>query len=215
MAVMSKLPIVLLAVLVSAAARAEAPGPSTYAELIAKADAGETVDYTALRQAYPLSPGYAPYSEDSRTLFIESFQAFDAGDCATSMTKAKQSLAIDYVNFAAHGFLGDCLERTGNHAGAEREEAHRKGLLDSLTGSGDGKSVATAYVVVTMAEERALLAINGVREERQSLLHRDNREFDEISGPDKDGREHTLFFDISAPFESLMRRFDKDKGESK
>jgi hypothetical protein len=207
--------IFLLPVLAAGMARAEsAPGPTTYAELIAKAEAGEAVDFTALRHAYPASPGYAPYSDESRSLFIESFQAFDAGDCTAATAKAKQSLAIDYTNFAAHGFLGDCLERAGDHAGALREEAMRKGFLDSLRGSGDGKSVETAYVIVTMAEERALLAINDVEEEQQALLTSNGHEFDQISGKGKDGKVHTLFFDVTAPFEGLGRALETRKGDS-
>ncbi len=206
---------IAFAFLASSLAHAEVPGPTTYADLIAKADAGEKVDFTALRRAYTASPGYAPYSEESRTLFIDAFTALEAHDCATATAKAKQSLAIDYVNFALHGFLSECLEHAGDHAGAAREDAIRVGLIDSLTGNGDGKSVATAYVVVTMAEERALLAINDVEEDEQALLMSNGHEFDRITGKGKDGQTHTMFFDVTAPFESLGRALEKPKGEPK
>lgn len=190
------------------------PPATTYEGWIAKAEAGDpSVDYTALRRAYAVSPGYSPYDFQGRTLFTDAFAALNANDCATATAKAKQSLAVDYVNFALHALLSECLGRAGDHVGAKREYNIRQGLIDSLFGSGDGKSVATAYVVVTMAEERAVLAVKDVHEEMQALITSNGRQYDQITGRDKDGVEQTLFFDVSAPFGSLDRTFNKGKSK--
>lgn len=206
---MRSIPVWCAAACLLAQAALADPAPAAYAGLVAKAEAGESVDFTALRNAYIASPDYAPYSDDSRSLFVDAYKALEANDCAAATAKAKASLAIDYTNFALHGFLSECLARAGDPKGASREDAIRKGLLDSLLGSGDGKSVKTAYVVVTMSEERAILAINGVTEEEQALITSDGREFDQITGPDEKGQKHTLFFDVSAPFTGLNRMFEK------
>jgi hypothetical protein len=64
-----------------------------------------------------------------------------------------------------------------------------------------------------MKLHRILLAVKGVNEEQQALLHDGGRMYDQITGKDKDGAVHTLFFDVSAPFEGLGGALQK--GESK
>src|SRR5262249_30557173 len=126
---------------------------TAYDVLIGKAEAGETIDYTALRNAYPFSLNYEPYGTKSKPLFLDAWKAFENKDCKTAMSKAAESLKMNYINFALHTVRSECFKEAGDIAGSTREAAISKGLALSLLGTGDGKSLKTAYVVVTIGEE--------------------------------------------------------------
>lgn len=196
------LPILLLAT----AAHAET---ATYEALVAKAQAGGNVDYTALRNAYPASPSYDPYGTRSKPLFLDAWKAFEDRDCKTAMEKSQASLEINYVNFALHTVRSECLSQAGDKLGADREGAIAKGLAQSLLATGDGKSTGTAYVVVTMGEEVAVLAYLGFNEEQQALVGDGGHHYDLLSGHDRDGKMQSAYFNIDAPFGGLGKMLDK------
>ncbi|HEX4861902.1 MAG TPA: DUF4919 domain-containing protein [Rhizomicrobium sp.] len=187
---------------------AAAPAVS-YEAWIAKAEAGDPgADFTALRRAYVLSDGYDPYNRSSETPFMDAWKAFQAKDCATALSKSDEALKIDYTIMALHFVRSDCFKQAGDAARSAREAAIGKGLMESVLASGDGKSVKTAYVVVTMGEERMLLDYLDMPEEEQSLLGDDGHMLDAITGVNrKTGQKQTAFFNVDGPFFGLAKKF--------
>ncbi len=196
----------LAAVLASGASAADAP---TYEDLVARADAGDaTVDYTALRLAYVQSATYDPYAMQTRPLFAAAWQAFQAKDCTTAVASARAMFKINYVTIPMHFVVSDCLKQAGDTAGADREAAIARGLAESLRNSGDGKSLDTAYVVVTLSEEGFILSMLGFKEERQALLNHDGHQIDLLEGKDdQTGEARSAYFNVDAPFAGLARQF--------
>lgn len=187
--------------------------PKPYADLVAQAESGDpATDYTALRNAYVVSGEYDGYSTKVHELYDVLWPAFQAKDCAKAIATSDEMLKIDYTLVTVHFIRSDCFKQMGDQARAGREDAIGKGLAHSLLSSGDGKSTATAYVVVTMAEERFVLGYLELKEEKQSLVNAGGHNFDLIEGTNtKTGEKASAFFNVDAMFGSLTRSLQKPK----
>jgi hypothetical protein len=127
---------------------------ATYDALIAKAAGGDrSVDFTALRSAYPFTTQWDAFGNTTRPIMQQADAAAKGKDCATALEKIDEVLRIDYTIVAAHRLRSDCLK--GDAARIESRIAD--GLMDSLTHGGKGKSEDTAYPVMTLYEEREIL----------------------------------------------------------
>jgi hypothetical protein len=181
--------------------------------LVAQAESGDpATDYAALRNAYAVSDGYDGYSLAIHEMYNVLWPAFQAKDCAKVIATSDQILKIDYTPVAVHFIRSDCFKQMGDQARADHEEAIGRGLARSLLGSGDGKSAATAYVVVTMAEERFVLSFLELNEERQSLVTGGGHNYDLIEGKNqKTGEKASAYFNVDALFAGMARAFEKEK----
>jgi hypothetical protein len=197
---------VLCLLLLPIAALADAD--SDYAALVAKADAGDaTTDYTALRNAYAQSSAYDPYGMDWRAMKNEAFTALQGKDCATALARADAILKLDYTSVEGHALRAACAQQNNDSATMTREQAIAKGLLNSVTASGDGKSADTAYMVTTMAEEQFLLLSARTREAGQALLQTKKGPVDEITAVDfTSGAKSTVYFNVNALFAGMVRQ---------
>jgi len=182
-----------------------------YQDLVARAEAGDaTLDYTALRLSYAQSDSYDPYARETADLFSAAWNVFQAKDCVTVLAKTQALLKINYVSIPMHMVRSDCLAQSGDKAGANRELAIGQGLAHSLLASGDGKSTATAYVVVTLSEEGFVLSDLGFNKERQSLVRDGDHFYDLLDGHDaKTGEARSALFNIDALFVGMARQLTK------
>ena len=187
-------------------AHAQQPAKN-FSDLVAQAESGDTTtDYSALRASYAESDGYDPYSLKVRGLYDVIWPAFQAKDCAKVVSVSDQMLKIDYTLVSVHLMRADCFKQMGDSVRSAHEEAIGKGLAQSLLHSGDGKSIETAYAVVTMAEERFVLNALGLKEERQSLLNHDGHMYDLIQGPNENtGGPTSALFNVDALFAGMAR----------
>jgi hypothetical protein len=85
----------------------------------------------------------------------------------------------NHLDVLAHKALALALEKVGNEALARRHNFIAQGLLRSLVNSGDGQSAATAFRVIRVDEEYALLYLLELGEEveQQSLMEIDSVEY--------------------------------------
>jgi hypothetical protein len=197
---------VVLAVLLAGPAAADA-----YTDLVARAEQGDaTLDYAALRNAYALSDHYDPYAAQTRPLFDAAWNAFQAKDCNRAVASARAMFAINYVTIPMHFVVSDCLRQAGDAAGADREAAIARGIAKSLLDSGDGKSIATAYHVVSLNEEGFVLTMLGFHEEKQALLSDGGHQYDLLEGKDeKTGEPRSAYFNIDAIFAGEAKMLGK------
>jgi hypothetical protein len=197
--------IAALLLLCASAAAADAP---KYQDLVARAEQGDaTLDYTALRLSYADADTYDPYAMKTQALFSQAWQAFQAKDCKTALEKIDEFLKVNYVTIPLHFVRSDCLKQAGDDAGAAREEAIGRGLATSLMNSGDGKTPATAYVVVTLSEEGFVETALGFHEAQQALIQDNGHVYDQITGPDeKTGETRSAYFDVGALFAGQARQ---------
>ena len=170
-----------------------------FAALVADAEAGKPVDYTALRAAYPYTTSWDPYGNKTDAALEQALAAQKGGDCASALDRLDQIIKTDFTIDGAHALRADCL---GKDRGAA-ENAIADGLIHSLMDSGDGVTEKTAYVVVTSREERDVLANHHIQTKTRQVNLRgsDGHYYDRVDGISfKKGvaENHTLFFDVSA-----------------
>jgi hypothetical protein len=127
---------------------------ATYDELTARAAAGDkSVDFTALRTAYPFTRQWDAFGGTISPLMEQANATAKGKDCATALEKIDEVLKIDYTVIEAHRVRSDCLK--GDAARIESRIAD--GLMESLKRGGKGKTEDTAYPVMSLHEERDLL----------------------------------------------------------
>jgi hypothetical protein len=170
-----------------------------FAALVADAEAGKAVDYGQLRAAYPYTTSWDPYGNKTDAILEQAVAAQKGGDCVTALDKLDQIIKTDFTIDGAHALRADCL---GKDKGAT-ENVIANGLIHSLMDSGDGASEKTGYVVVTMREERDVLANRHIQTKTRQTNVRgsDGHYYDRVDGISlKNGvaENRTLFFDVSA-----------------
>lgn len=88
---------------------------------------------------------------------------------------------------------------------------HYFAMLDVIYTSGDGKSIATAYVVLKVNDEYQILSDKGLRSAGQALLNgpTDRLTIDKKSQKKVKGQQKIkeLYFNVSKPFEYLDGQF--------
>jgi Domain of unknown function (DUF4919) len=196
--------IVLGAVLFSGSSFAAGP---SYEDFVTQLKAGKLdIDYTAFRLSYAASPKYEPYGIATAGLANAMKTAFNAGDCATAMARAKDIMEANFVQIDAHFVTGLCHKKAGNEEGARQERAVTDGLINSVLKSGDGKSPQTAFVVISIDEEYKALAAMGLVLNRQSLVVLQGLSFDRMEAKTRDGGQAvTLYFNIDRMRAQMMR----------
>jgi hypothetical protein len=168
-----------------------------YQSLLEAAKAGDkTVDWQALRFAYADRPGFTSTVEgDERTHALAMRQAFKAGDYAGAIVEAKAVMDEDFVDPEAHLIASQAYAKSRFVGEAQREKAMAVGLLTSIQ-TGDGRSAATAYSVISVKEEYVLMATSGRRVTRQSLTQQDGHSYDVLETVDSAGAVATFYFQI-------------------
>src|SRR6266480_2380735 len=182
----------------------------SFAALLERAKKSDaTLDFKELRMAYTETADYSPYGGDRETR-KKMFAALNAGEFDAAVESAEKILAKNYVEINAH-FVAYVAHRESGRA--EKATFHKfmfDGLVKSITGSGDGKTAETAYVVITTDEEYSLFNILGLRPAGQSLITRNGHSFDRMTATNPKTNETVVyFFNIDKPFNWLGQSLKK------
>lgn len=168
-----------------------------------------TVDFKALRLSYAETADYKPYDDD-KVKKDEMFEALRNKDYEKAAAAAQAVLGKKFVDIEAH-FVCSIAFREVKNAG--QYAFHRfvmKGLVDSILGSGDGKTPETAFIIIETGEEYALLSIMGFEVVRQSLVKSNGHSYDKMETKRrKTGETAVFFFNVDIPFNWLNSRFKK------
>jgi len=186
-------------------AAAQAPA-SRYEELLVQAKADPTsVDFTRLRQAYVDSAQYDPYGVEEATARGAMVKAFSERDCDGALKHAQTILDKNYLHIDAHFAAAMCYQRSQQVKEEQQHRAMALGLLNSVKGSGDGKTPETAYVVIAISEEYSLLSVLRLKKVRQALANTPGHKVDAMIVQDRSGAEFTVFFNVDSPFQWFAR----------
>ena len=217
MAIISRVPGVALLLLgltlLSGNVRAAEP---SYDDYVAQVKAGKLdIDYTAFRMAYAASPKYEPYGA-ARLLLGPMKKAYVAGDCQAAMAHAKEVLEVNFVQIDAHMVTAACQKRAGNEEEARREHAVFMGLVRSVFNSGDGKSPETAFVVIAIDEEYAVMAALSLTLVTQALINHGGSAFDRLEVKRRDSDQPlTLYFNVDRPQAQFARTLQNTSPQKK
>lgn len=155
--------VAVLALLMAAGLACAAPAPG-YDELLAQAKSDNAaVNFRALRYAYAESGYYDPYDANVAELRASMVKAFAGEDCANAIKSAQAIVEKNYVYIDAHMVLDLCYRRFDQPQQAKHHGLMAHGLINSIVASGDGKSPKTAFVVISIGEEYAVLGRLGLR----------------------------------------------------
>lgn len=184
--------------------------PRSFALLLERAKKSDpTLDFKELRLAYTETTDYSPYGGDRETR-KKMFAALSAKEFDSAVESAEKILAKNFVEINAH-FVAYVAHRESGRA--EKATFHKfmfDGLVKSITGTGDGKTAETAFVVITTDEEYTLFNILGLRPAGQSLITQNGHSFDRMTVTNPKTNETVVyFFNIDKPFNWLGQGLKK------
>jgi hypothetical protein len=187
---------------VAALAAARPAHQAAFADLVRRAQAGEKIDFAALRAESVYAPDWDFYDSKISNMVTQADAAAKGKDCATALDLTAQLLKIDFLVDSAHSIRSDCLEDS-DRAASRIEEGIADGLIHSLMDSGDGDTEKTAYKVATLREEMDVLANRHIQiKARQTTIRgSDGHYYDQIQGisvRNSDVRALTVYFDVSS-----------------
>ena len=189
---------------------AQKPSAARYKELLAKLKKGERdVDFTELRMSFTESDEYSPYGGD-RDARKAMFAALNAGDWDEALKQSAKILEKNYVDINGHFGAFVSSARKGEEERAQFHKYVFDGLIKSVQGGGDGRSMEKAFVVISTDEEYALLNVLGLRPMSQALMTGGGHKYDKFSAVDPETKKtYEFYFQIDKPFGWLGQSLKK------
>lgn len=157
-----------------------------------------SVNFTELRLAFFESPNYNPYAP--MMTYRPMNTALAQKNFEEALKIADSVLAKNFVEINAHMTAQIAHQELGN---TERAQFHKymvDGLLNSIKSNRDGKSVDSAYEVISINEEYGLIRSLGLRPIKQALVPDKGRHFDAITVVDQTGKESVIYFNVDKSF---------------
>lgn len=162
------------------------------------------VDYTALRMAWAEYEGYDPLFFASGD-YKRSVEAIAEAGKSSSLADVTKLCVDDFDKYFTDIIWNStCALAYKSLDAKENEDFHAAlvlGLADSVLSSGDGRSPETAFVLVSLSEERFVLGVLRVKKLHQALVEHDGRHYDMWSAEGrKTGKKFSIYFDIERPY---------------
>jgi hypothetical protein len=167
------------------------------------AGAGEpVVDFARLRIEYGDRDDFHAVCERDRPV-SRLFELAGRRDWERSLAVARTWLKACPVDIDAHFISAVALEELGRPAESREHQRWFRGLVESVLASGDGRTPATAYVVISVFEEYSVLRALRLRHRSQVLL---KEQIDALAVEREDGSRTTVYFNPAAHFRRLKKR---------
>jgi hypothetical protein len=184
-----------------------------YEELLSKAKSDpETVDFQELRLVYARSSHYSPYHTPAGDQSSWE-QLIRQTDGQAALRAVDGRLDQNYLDVESHLLAAFVYGRMDETTKADYHRRFGGGLLESILNSGDGQTPETAYTVIIVAEEYAVLGYLGLELRSQALVEGEGHYFDEMHVHHRQtGKDSTLYFNIDIPHAWLDRQIDEDPG---
>jgi Domain of unknown function (DUF4919) len=165
------------------------------------------VNFKDLRFTYTETKQYSPYGGDgnSKKAMIAELEA---GEYEKALASGEKVLAANYLDVDAH-FVAFAANR---HLGRKEKANYHKyvfqNLLKSISDSGDGKTMETAFLVISVDEEYAWFNFMGLKPSGQSKVEENGHSYDRMTAVDpKTKQSATYFFNIDKPYNWLLESF--------
>lgn len=157
-----------------------------------------SVNFTELRIAFYESPLYHPLTP------MMTYRPLNAAlaqkNYEEALKIASSVLEKNFVEVNAHIVAQIAYQETGNVERAEFHKFMTEGLLNSIKASGDGKTTATAFEIISINEEYGLLRSLGVRPIKQALVQDKGHTYDALTVVDpQTNQQSTVYFNADKP----------------
>lgn len=175
--------------------------PDRYQELVAQAEnTDDPVDFVELREAFLKSQAFIQHetvSSQVSDLRKEMFEAMNRDDATKVRDKARAIIKLDFLDLEAQKSRYQACTILKEEPCATRGKRTELGLLKAVVSSGDGKSCATAWKVVTINEEYFILRMRGYKMQEQSVAQEAGKTCDKMHVVDEDGKTRDVYFGIN------------------
>jgi hypothetical protein len=138
------------------------------------------------------------------------FVALNAKEYDKALVSSEKILAGNYLDINGH-FVAYAAN---GHLGVSEKAAYHKyvfeNLLKSITDSGDGKTMETAFAVISVDEEYVFFNYMGLRPAGQALIEDKGHHYDKMTALDpKTNQSNVYYFNIDKPFNWLGNSLKK------
>ncbi len=178
---------------------------SEYGDLLARVKEGElSVDFQRLRFSYMESPERRAAKDVSQER-AEMGRAIADRNFGRALELSEVVLKAAFIDIDGH--LTACVanEELQQKWWSDYHKNVFGRLLDSILNWGDGQTAATAYKVISIQEEYAVLRVLGVTPVRQSLQRADGHSYDVFSvKDDRSGEDMQVFFNVDIPMANYL-----------
>ncbi len=182
------------------------PTASRYGALVERLRAGDlSVDLADLRQAYTET---AEYRAMMMGVYQQLWRPLSAGDFPTALQTAETVLQRNYVEINAHMVASIANEQLGNVPRAQFHKSVADGLLRVVMSKGDGKTPETAYEVIDISEEYAVMRALNLTMKGQGLSMPPNGpKVDSLTVVDnRTKEERVLYFNVDRSMAAMTRK---------
>ncbi len=146
-----------------------------------------------------MSNEYAPYAVDQEGVEMLNRASREANVQAVILL-AERLLKSYYLNIEAHLMAAAAYSQIGDETKASYHGKFGKRLLDSILASGNGRTRETAFVVINVGEEYAVLRALGIQPESQSLLTGTGHHYEVFRYVNaQTGETAEMYFNIDVP----------------
>lgn len=191
------------AALLAQSAAAAAPAQVEFEALLVRVKASDpAVDFARVRRVFSESDAYRVSRDDAEQALRE---AFTARAFERALAVAREMLGRNYLNLDAQFVaMASCIEL--KDACAAHHRYVTAGILSSIDKSGDGKSAATAWVVIAVPEEYAFLGVQGLEVLGQALVEENGHKYDVLTVRDPETKaERRVYFNVDLSMAAISR----------
>ncbi len=153
-----------------------------------------------LRMKYAASTAYNPYDDAVSEIRVQCSEAMFNKDFARAIELAERGLRRDPYNIPLLIVEASAYRATGDTAKADEARARWFGLMDSILEAGDGLSYATAFRVISIDEEDAVLRALQLTSTEKRSVQRRGVEYDVLQARDtQTGENREVYFNVDLP----------------
>jgi hypothetical protein len=179
----------------------------SYNAMLSKLKAGDTkIDFRAFRLAFAATDDASPYGSDREarrmlTLAVSEKRYNDA------LKVSDEILKNNYISPEVHAAASRSYAGIGNTSKAEFHKSVYLGLINSILTEGDGKTPETAYRVVAVEEEYAIMRALQYSVWGQTLGSKNGHMYDVLSATDEVTKATIkLYFNIDVVWALELKR---------
>jgi hypothetical protein len=192
-----------------AAPSSDTPRIGKYSDLLKRVQGGDTmVSFLELGLAYSETRHYKPYRHDLDSDRNEMYRYLQEARYQDAIQSAQKILDEQFIDIEAHvvcAFAYDSL-RDSTHSIFHQRIVAR--LIASIEITGTGSTPDSAYLVILIPEEYAIVNSRELQVSTQSLEQVGERWLDVFTVSDSTTKsETTIYFDISIPFRKMKGSF--------
>lgn len=180
------------------------PAQIRYEGLVERVKSGDlTVDLGELREAFTETPAY-------RAMMMTAYQALwtplNRKDFDGALQVVEKVLGINYVEINAHMVASIAHQQLGNTPRADYHRTIANGLLKVVMSKGDGATAETAWSVIDISEEYAVMRALSLSMQSQSLSMKDGANLDTLQVIDMRTKQaRTLYFNVDRSMAAMTR----------